>query len=1327
MPAQQSLLDALLFSLSGSDREVHASETSRSALRSWLAYLPVTGRVRVALSDARWLQANPNRDPILRADHMVILPQRPSTVTVVTSSGEKCHIEHAPLVEARSYVGACSGNSATDVDWVWIAQPDGRVQRFGIGLWNEQSQAAPAPGAWIWAPARNAGWSESFSERLTAFLATQGPSEGGGRESSASGNRNLSEESARSVTEQRRPEYQHQVGNAPVIQGGASANGQPGVGRARMPEIPEGGLATRRSRSYEAISGDWGGVGLLQTPTARMADEGNISSSLSRVAPYTNYNFIVTPLPWLEAGFRYTSVSDVAYSQGLSQAYKDKAFDAKFRLVEERVYVPQVSLGFRDIAGTGLFSSEYVVANKRTGPFDWSLGMGWGYLGSRGRVRNPLTLLSPRFGSRTGVVGGQGGTLSLGGYFRGPSSIFGGVQYQTPWDSLLLKIEYDGHDYQQEPLNNNIPQRSSWNVGLVYRPHRALDVMLGFERGNTAMLTLIWHGNLSELGMPKFLDPPPIPLSPSRSPQAPDWAKTARDISTQTNWRVEEIKSASRDVRVTIDDPLAAYWKDRIDRAAAVLHRDAPENIDRFVLRYKDRGIDLAEQIVDRDSWLAQRTLALPPGDVREPVIAQGPRPDLGLTSGRVEYRGAPDRFETGFGFAYQQTLGGPDGFVLYQAGVEQKATFRIRADTWIQGYLHLGLIDNYEKFKVTGPSELPRVRTFLREFLTTSKFTMPSLLVAHVGRLTENQYYSAYGGYLESMFAGVGGEWFYRPFQSRVAIGIDANIVQQRDFKQDFALRDYRTTTGHATLYWDTGWNGVQITMSAGRYLAKDIGATLDFSRSFSNGARVGAFFTRTNVSAEQFGEGSFDKGVYFSIPFDTMLPKTTNSYANVLWRPLTRDGGAKLDRAVRLIDVTGVLDMRTLQRQAAPPLNETLPASDQRDKWQPIYSGPQPDTSVAPRPFTAQLKGVDSDRYEFDIIEALYRQGFRDVSMSYDASRRLVLSLMSTMQPQSRAVGRAARTALRLAPLDVREIRIFLTENGRTAARYELVDLPLLSRFFDGNVGLSEIRGTVAVEYFNASARQDDPLALFGDLGTEAPTPRQLKDIVLPSSGTAYRVLDDFKVAGHLAVNADWLRSGLVGAGLILGAGLADNRVDRFAVNQANNSLLKRVNTFGNALPWLAIGGAVAAAMSNGDPRLSRTGYAATESGATAFAAVTGLKYVFGRARPENGLGSRSFKPFTSASGSDSFPSGHTIISWAIATPFAEEYDAPWLYGVAAVTNLARVGSRQHWLSDTVAGSAIGYAIGKVFFEAGRDPSRKGPRVVVGPRSLALSWATD
>ena len=142
--------------------------------------------------------------------------------------------------------------------------------------------------------------------------------------------------------------------------------------------------------------------------------------------------------------------------------------------------------------------------------------------------------------------------------------------------------------------------------------------------------------------------------------------------------------------------------------------------------------------------------------------------------------------------------------------------------------------------------------------------------------------------------------------------LGVDVNAVQQRAFTQGLSLRDYRVNTGHLTAYWDTGWQDLLVKLSAGRYLAGDVGATLDMSRVFDNGVSLGAYATKTNVSAEQFGEGSFDKGIYVTIPFDVMLPRSSSSTAALVYAPLIRDGGARLSRQYGLYDLTRARDAR-------------------------------------------------------------------------------------------------------------------------------------------------------------------------------------------------------------------------------------------------------------------------------------------------------------------------------------------------------------------------------------------------------------------------------
>lgn len=874
----------LLKAVSGSKGDI----TALHRLHEWITALPVTGRVPVSIVDAGWLRANPDHDPVILPSHRVVLPKRPRTVTLITSKGERCQLPHVPGRMLRQYLAACVPPGTRQVDWAWLVQPDGKVRRFGIAIWNAQKQDEPAPGAWLWMPYREDKWADALSGRLAAYLATQG----------------IAPEPAGDAAEMSGSFMDMDSGNGYFADPVVTAN-------------------------------DWGGAGLLQSPTARMRTTGHASMTLSRAYPYSRINFFMQPFDWMEVGFRYTSVSNQLYGPAIAgnQAYKDKSLDVKFGLFDESAYLPQVALGLRDVTGTGLFSGEFIVANKRTGPLDWSLGMGWGYVGGRGNLHNPLAGISGTFETRKKDVG-MGGNFALSSYFRGPTALFGGVQYQSPWERLILKLEYDGNDYQHEPFNNNLRQDSPWNAGAVYRAWPAVDVTLGFERGNTLTLSLTLQADLKKMVTPKLDDPAPVPVAEYRPQESAIGDATAQDLADQTGWAVRSITQHGSELQVYFNDAEAVYWRERLDRANAVLHRDAAAEVDRFSFVQRQHGMELVEHQVDREVWVRQQTQPVPPGEQRDPVVA-GAVSQVRSTGEHAIYPGEHSALETEPGVGLRYNLGGPDSFILYQIFAEERAKLRLRDDTWLQGSLQLGLLDNYDQFKYTAPSDLPRVRTYMREYLTSSRITLPNLQLTHAGKLSENQYYSVYGGYLEMMYAGAGAEWLYRSLGSRVALGVDINKVRQRDFRQDFALRQYQTSTGHATLYWDTGWNDVLANLSAGRYLAGDVGVTVELSRVFQNGVRFGGYFTKTNVPARQFGEGSFDKALYVDIPFDVMLTKSSSKAAHFIWKPLIRDGGARLDREVRLYDMTRLLDERTLQYRPVDQENHIPIPSRRQQMW--------------------------------------------------------------------------------------------------------------------------------------------------------------------------------------------------------------------------------------------------------------------------------------------------------------------------------------------------------------------------------------------------------
>lgn len=853
----------------------------------WLTFLnslAVTGRVGISIPDARWLQAHPGQDPVLDRSHVLALPKRVDKVSVLSHEGALCTVAHAPGAQASHYLRACGGvASIAQAHWAWVIQPDGFVQKVGVKLWNLHQQPELAPGALIWAPGSERHVSDRLSELLPAFLATQ--------------------------------TYDALLG-------------APGLMHSNGAAIDAKPLANQ-ARSLPVTFNDWGLVGLLQTPTARMQEAGHMRFNFSSVYPYDRYNVFVQPFDFLEAGFRYTDVKNRLYGSASlsgSQTYKDKGIDFKARLVKETAVLPQVALGMIDFGGTGLFSSEYLVSNKRFGDFDASLGVAWGYLGASGNIPNPLSKLSASFETRPTELAGMGGIPALKSFFRGPAALFGGVQYHAPWSNWVIKAEYDGNNYRNEPQGNNQKQTLPINFGVVYRPNPSVDLSIGVERGNTAMLALTLHTSASRLGNPKVSDPVAPKVTALWPQRDPDWTGTAADIVAVSKWGVIDIRRAGPTLRVQMEGASGAYWNERIDRIISVLHRDAPYDIETFELLLTEQGVRLSERVIQRQTWVTQSTQFVPPSSRVLSVLPVDPATNALKTEEVKVWSQTPSNFGYSIMPSWQQNLGGPDGFLLFRAGAVVPMQWRLAKDVRLTATLNVNAFDNFDKFKYTAPSAMPRVRTYMREYMTNSRLNLTSLQLTHFGELASNHYYSVYGGYLESMFAGVGGEWMYRPWHSPLAFGVDINRVQQRNFDQSFGFSNagtqtgYQVTTGHASAYWDTGWRDTRVKISAGRYLAGDVGATFDVSKVFDNGVSMGVWLTKTNVSAAIFGEGSFDKGLYLKIPFDAMATTRTSGTANLVYSFLTRDGGARLNREFTLYGETTARSRRDTNHVPSP-----------------------------------------------------------------------------------------------------------------------------------------------------------------------------------------------------------------------------------------------------------------------------------------------------------------------------------------------------------------------------------------------------------------------
>jgi membrane-associated phospholipid phosphatase len=120
---------------------------------------------------------------------------------------------------------------------------------------------------------------------------------------------------------------------------------------------------------------------------------------------------------------------------------------------------------------------------------------------------------------------------------------------------------------------------------------------------------------------------------------------------------------------------------------------------------------------------------------------------------------------------------------------------------------------------------------------------------------------------------------------------------------------------------------------------------------------------------------------------------------------------------------------------------------------------------------------------------------------------------------------------------------------------------------------------------------------------------------------------------------------------------------------------------------------------------------GYLSGEAAIDAYVDTSLIKLVAGRDRPFTANGRGKF-----FDGGTSFPSQHAAVSWAIASVIAHEYPGPATkflsYGLAGAVSLARVEGHQHFVSDAVIGSIVGWYIGQQVYRARSNDADIDPR---------------
>ena len=663
--------------------------------------------------------------------------------------------------------------------------------------------------------------------------------------------------------------------------------------------------------------------GLIDMPTAEMRPDGELGLAITAIGNGTMRNtFTFQIAPHLTGAFRYSRVPGLMPDKdnpGQYEALYDRSFDLRWQVLEEGENRPALAIGLNDFVGTGVYSSEYIVATKTLNDkLRVTAGLGWGRLGSHGSIGG--------IGSRPAYdYSSTGGEFNAGQWFKGDVAPFFGLAYRFN-DKLTLKAEYSSDDYAQEAALDGFDRRTSLNFGVDYQISQNVGLQLFALHGDRIGFQISRNIDPKAPPFPSGIERAPLPVRPRPAPGAdPEgWSGAwVADPTAQPAIQGALAQSLAKDGQILESMALSAHSAElrvrnetygaqpqAIGHVVRAATRALPPSVETITVTSVENGMAISSVTFRRSD--IERLENTRSGDIlaQASITAAGDAPDLVRTTGLYP------RFQWGLTPYAEASIFDPDDPFRVDFGAQLSARYELAPGLEVAGLLRQKAFGSLSESKRASNSTVQHVRSDLVEYQKHGDLALQHLTLSYYAQPAPNLYSRLTLGYLERMYGGVSGELLWKPVDSRLALGIEANWVKQRDFDQHFGFRDYSVATGHASAYYDFG-KGYVGEIDMGRYLAKDWGATIALDREFENGWKVGAFATLTDMSSTDFGEGSFDKGIRISIPIAWTTGKPSVNTLKTTIRPLQRDGGARLDVDGRLFDTVRGAQMGNLYNE--------------------------------------------------------------------------------------------------------------------------------------------------------------------------------------------------------------------------------------------------------------------------------------------------------------------------------------------------------------------------------------------------------------------------
>ena len=642
-------------------------------------------------------------------------------------------------------------------------------------------------------------------------------------------------------------------------------------------------------------------------PSAGSFSDGTFSFTSSKFGPTLRNVLSFQALPNVFGAFRYTGIGDKKYYYHESGYTSwDRSFDLRIDLLKEKKLIPSVTMGYQDVIGTGNYSAEYIVASKSLKNFRATAGIGWGRLSTQNQIVKNKS--RPRSGG-----GSFGGLLRFPSMYKGNIGLFGGIEYNTPINGLIAKAEISSDSYEMDGmyiLESTLSNISKLNYGLSYTLSPNFNASSYLMQGNKVGLNLNLSLNPNSTYVGDYFVPAPQPFYsipyPEKNNMETLWKNIISTLKDEDKIETIGFKTTSNEAIIFIENNYYVSDTQAIGRTLRIMSRFIPMTISKFTVVINKLNIPISQITIDRNK--IAEIVDAPNAELITKKIALIENSSKTYEDVNISNQKRLKRGEFYISPFYQIHLFDPDRPLYYQLGASIGGSYLLKPGLTLSGSIKEPMISTFNDIKRGEKGKLPKVRTKLKNYLNVQDTRINDLTLSSYYKLNKNLYGRFSVGYFESMYAGISSELLLFRETIPFSLGAEINYVKPREFRQLFGLREIdnmANLNGHITTYWDTNFYDYQAKLDYGKYLAGDKGSTFTLTRSFRNGWDFGGFFTLTDAKFSEFGEGSFDKGFFFKIPLNAVVPfETKTSFVEKI-RPIQGDGGAKVEMAGRIYEL--------------------------------------------------------------------------------------------------------------------------------------------------------------------------------------------------------------------------------------------------------------------------------------------------------------------------------------------------------------------------------------------------------------------------------------